>query len=358
MKDRRARVLQLVAEAYIDTAHPVASGQVAERLDVSSATVRNDFGTLESEGLLQQPHTSAGRIPTALGFRSYASCFLPPTPLSASQRRRLGLQLAGAAGDQFYALASRLASELSGYAVTVQLPPNDALRILEIHLAMLSSRRLLAVVVLENGVVRQLGVDLDPVPDDAVIDDAERNLRQLTLPVGEVPRALVAIAARAEEEMARTLLALASAWSDLQPPRTYSDGLSRLLSEPEGADPTFVRLVVAQVWRASWPPSRSEPRWVRSRWWVPPACGTPPRSPSRRSSGPRCPGPFRARIRPDREAAQACPRRPSGRLPNGISHNVSGPAELMLQTGTKQASSPRSRLCDDPGRPTLSSARL
>lgn len=247
MKDRQARVLQLVAEAYIDTAHPVASGQVAERLDVSSATVRNDFGTLESEGLLQQPHTSAGRIPTALGFRSYASCFLPPKPLSASQRRRLGLQLAGAAGDQFYALASRLASELSGYAVTVHLPPDDALHILEIHLAMLSSRRLLAVVVLENGVVRQLGVDLDPVPGDAVIDDAERNLRQLTLPVGEVPRALVAIAARAEEEMARTLLALASAWGALQPPRVYSDGLSRLLSEPEGADPTFVRLVVAQV---------------------------------------------------------------------------------------------------------------
>lgn len=247
MNDRRARVLQLVAEAYINTAHPVASGQVAERLDVSSATVRNDFGSLESVGLLQQPHTSAGRIPTALGFRSYASRFLPPTPLTASERRRLGLQLAGAAGDQFYALASRLASELSGYAVTVQLPPDDALHILEIHLAMLSSRRLLAVVVLENGVVRQLGVDLDPVPADAVIDDAERNLRQLALPVGEIPRALAAIAARADEELARTLAALASAWNALQPPRTYSDGLSRLLSEPEGSDPTFVRLVVAQV---------------------------------------------------------------------------------------------------------------
>lgn len=247
MNERRARVLQLVAEAYIETAHPVPSGQVAERLDVSSATVRNDFGSLESVGLLQQPHTSAGRIPTALGFRTYASRFLPPKPLSASARRRLGLQLAGAAGDQFYALASRLASELSGYAVTVQLPPDDALHILEIHLAMLSSRRLLAVVVLENGVVRQLGVDLDPVPDDVVIDDAERNLRQLTLPVGEVPRALAAIAARADHELARTLRALADAWDALQPPRTYSDGLSRLLSEPEGSDPTFVRLVVSQV---------------------------------------------------------------------------------------------------------------
>jgi heat-inducible transcriptional repressor len=247
MNERRARVLQLVAEAYIDTAHPVPSGQVAERLDVSSATVRNDFGSLESEGLLQQPHTSAGRIPTALGFHSYASRFLPPKPLSTSERRRLGLQLAGATGDQFYALASRLASELSGYAVTVRLPPDDALHILEIHLAMLSSRRLLAVVVLENGVVRQLGVDLDPVPDDEVIDDAERNLRQLTLPVGEVPRALAAIAARADEELARTLAALAAAWNSLQPPRTYSDGLARLLAEPEGSDPNFVRLVVSQV---------------------------------------------------------------------------------------------------------------
>lgn len=247
MNQRRARILQLVAEAYIETAHPVASGLVAEQLAVSSATVRNDFGTLESEGLLQQPHTSAGRIPTALGFHSYASRFLPPTPLTAGERRRLGLQLAGATGDQFYALASRLASELSGYAVTVSLPPDDALHILEIHLAMLSSRRLLAVVVLENGVVRQLAVDLDPVPGDAVIDDAERNLRQLALPVGQVPRALAAIAARADEELARTLAAVAAAWDSLQPPRTYSDGLWRLLGEPEGSDPTFVRLVVAQV---------------------------------------------------------------------------------------------------------------
>src|SRR5690606_8826089 len=145
MKERRARVLQLVAEAYIETAHPVPSGHVAERLDVSSATVRNDFGSLENQGLLQQPHTSAGRIPTVLGFRTYASSFLPPRPLSSRTRRQLGLQLAGAAGDQFYALASRLASELSGYAVTVKLPPDDALHLLEIHLSMLSSRRLLAV---------------------------------------------------------------------------------------------------------------------------------------------------------------------------------------------------------------------
>jgi len=205
MKERRSRVLQLVAEAYIETAHPVPSGHVAERLDVSSATVRNDFSSLENEGLLQQPHASAGRIPTPLGFRVYASRFLPPRPLPTRLRRQLDRQLDAAAGDQLYALASRLAAQLSGYAVTIRLPPDDALQILEIHLSTLSSRRLLAVVVLENGLVRQLGVDLDPVPGSGVIDDAERNLRQLTVPVGDVPRALSTLAAHAGEELARTL---------------------------------------------------------------------------------------------------------------------------------------------------------
>lgn len=247
MKERRSRVLQLVAEAYIETAHPVPSGHVAERLDVSSATVRNDFSSLENEGLLQQPHASAGRIPTPLGFRVYASRFLPPRPLPTRLRRQLDRQLDAAAGDQLYALASRLAAQLSGYAVTIRLPPDDELQILEIHLSTLSSRRLLAVVVLENGLVRQLGVDLDPVPGSGVIDDAERNLRQLTVPVGDVPRALSTLAAHAGEELARTLQALADAWHRLQAPRVYSDGLARLLSEPEGSDPSFVRLALAQV---------------------------------------------------------------------------------------------------------------
>ncbi len=240
-------MLQLVAEAYIETAHPVPSGHVAERLEVSSATVRNDFGSLESEGLLQQPHTSAGRIPTALGFRVYASKYLPPRPLPSRLRQQVGRQLGSAAGDQLYTLASKLAAQLSGYAVTIKLPPDDALQLLEIHLSTLSSRRLLAVVVLENGLVRQLGIDLDPVPGAGVIDDAERNLRQLTLPVGAVPQALESIAAGAEDELARTLRALADAWHGLQQPRVYTDGLTRLLAEPEGADPSFVRLVVAQV---------------------------------------------------------------------------------------------------------------
>jgi len=247
MNERHVRVLHMVAEAYIATAHPVPSLRIAEQLDVSSATVRNDFGTLEEGGLLQQPHTSAGRIPTALGFRNYALSQLPPKRMPGRWRSNLKRQLSSAEGDELFALASKLAAEMSGYAVLIRLPDDQTLNILEIHLSLLSSRRLLAVVVLENGLVRQIGIDLDPAPSESVIDDAERNLRQLTLPVSEVPGALRAIADRTEPELSRTLRAVAEAWGGLQQPRQFRDGLSRLLAEPEGQDPRFVRLVVEQV---------------------------------------------------------------------------------------------------------------
>ena len=204
MNERRARILRMVAESYIRTARPVASARIAERLELSSATVRNEFGALEEEGYLQQPHTSAGRIPTSRGFRSYALGCLPPRRLPERQRSQLVRQLLATNGDGLFALMARAAAELSGYAVVVRLPADDALHILEIHLSMLSAERLLAVVVLENGIVRQLSVDLAPPPADRVLDDAERNLRQLTLPLGEVPRALDAIASHADEELART----------------------------------------------------------------------------------------------------------------------------------------------------------
>src|SRR5690606_7844146 len=201
MNERHVRVLHMVAESYIATAHPVPSQRIAKQLDVSSATVRNDFGSLEDGGLLQQPHTTAGRIPTGAGLRVYAAAWLPPGRLPTRARAPLRAGLAGAEGDDLFMAASRVASQLSGYAVVVSLAPNEALRIVEIHLSMMSSRRLLAVIVFENGLVRQLGVDIDPTPTDDVIDDAERNLRQLTLPVGKVPGALRALAEGTSTEL-------------------------------------------------------------------------------------------------------------------------------------------------------------
>ncbi len=247
MNERQTHILDLVAETYIHSAYPVASSQIAERLNVSSATVRNDFAALEDEGYLQQRHTSAGRIPTTLGYKHYAHKFIPPEHLSSLQQRLLFERFRGVHGDDLLQQIASVASELSGYAVVVTLPEDTSLCTLEIHLSLLSSSKVLAVVVLENGLIRQLIVDLTPTPSEDTLRDAESNLRQLTLPMGLLPEALLDIAKRTHDELSRTLKALAEAWPNVNPPRVFSQGLKQVLSEPESSDPHFVRRIIEQT---------------------------------------------------------------------------------------------------------------
>ena len=247
MNERTAHILDLVTAHYITSAKPVASAQIAKQLGISSATVRNELAALEEAGYLVQPHTSAGRIPTAESYRRYARKFIPPKRLPKLQRELLKTRLKGAHGDTLLQQVANVTAELSGYAVVVSLPADDDLHTLEIHLSALSSTRLLAVIVLENGLIRQLVLDLAPTPDDGALRRAESDLRSLTVPVQHVPIALADIATRAEEEVARTFRALADAWPTMNPPRLFSQGLKNLLMEPESTDPEFVRMVVERV---------------------------------------------------------------------------------------------------------------
>ena len=72
---RKKQILKIVVESYIDTAEPLGSKAIAERMPekVSSATVRNELAELSDMGYLEQPHTSAGRIPSPLGYRLYVN---------------------------------------------------------------------------------------------------------------------------------------------------------------------------------------------------------------------------------------------------------------------------------------------
>jgi heat-inducible transcriptional repressor len=247
MNERRATILDLVTETYIRSVAPVASSHIAEQLQVSSATIRNELAALEDEGFLQQPHTSAGRIPTTRGYQQYAYKFIPPSELPLLQRKLVLEKLRSFHGDVLLQQLAHVTSELSGYAVVVTLPADDALKAIEIHLSPLSSTRLLAVVVLENGLIRQLTVDLEPAPSDSTLRDAESNLRQLTLPVSEVPKALLEIAKRVSDDLARTLRAIAESWPSVNPPRIFSQGVKQVLVEPESTNPTFVRKLLEQL---------------------------------------------------------------------------------------------------------------
>ena len=81
LDERKKKVLQAIVEEYINTAEPVSSGSITKGhgLDYSSATIRNDMAQLENIGFLDKPHTSAGRVPSAEGYRYYV-CLLYTSP--------------------------------------------------------------------------------------------------------------------------------------------------------------------------------------------------------------------------------------------------------------------------------------
>lgn len=97
MDERKLKILAAVVDEYIRTGEPVGSKTISKLPDinVSPATVRNDMAMLEQLGYLQQPHTSAGRIPTFNGYRIYIDKLMKPETLPAEEQKRLDEMIDG-----------------------------------------------------------------------------------------------------------------------------------------------------------------------------------------------------------------------------------------------------------------------
>ncbi|SDA09587.1 heat-inducible transcription repressor HrcA [Ruminococcus sp. YE71] len=93
MDSRKLKILQAVVDEYIVTGEPVGSKAIMAHVKASSATIRNEMAELEKQGYLEQPHTSAGRIPTYVGFRLYVDTLMERDPLSEEEKRRLDSML-------------------------------------------------------------------------------------------------------------------------------------------------------------------------------------------------------------------------------------------------------------------------
>ncbi|MEY2457180.1 MAG: heat-inducible transcriptional repressor [Acidimicrobiaceae bacterium] len=162
LDERKAAILRAVVEEYIETAQPVGSGHVAPAVNVSSATVRNELATLEQEGYLLQPHTSAGRVPTEKGYRYFVDSLAGPGTLGATQVQQVRSFFATAHGEleQMLHDTSRLLSDLTDHTAVVVGPPHEAATVRSVQLVGLGSGVALAVVVLSNGSIEKRTLDL------------------------------------------------------------------------------------------------------------------------------------------------------------------------------------------------------
>lgn len=161
LEDRRSEVLRALVEEHIKTGEPVSSRAVLERsrLNVSGATVRNDLAALEQEGLVQQPHTSAGRVPTVAGYRYYVDHLGPGRLRQAAQAK-----ISSLFGDVHVELSkllkatSTLLAEITDLPSVVVAPGFAKENVRAVHTVQVAADQVLVIAVTEGGrVVQQRG---------------------------------------------------------------------------------------------------------------------------------------------------------------------------------------------------------
>lgn len=156
--ERRLAVLRAIVEDYVATSEPVGSKALADRrtLGVSSATIRNDMAQLEVDGLIAQPHTSAGRIPTDKGYRLFVDQLDTIKPLTIAERRAIAAVMGRTIDfDDALDRAVRALASLTNQVAMVRYPALSSARLQHCELVTIATTRLLLVLITDNGRVEQ-----------------------------------------------------------------------------------------------------------------------------------------------------------------------------------------------------------
>jgi heat-inducible transcriptional repressor len=209
-EDRRLAVLRAIVEDYVTTHEPVGSKALVERhsLGVSPATIRNDMAVLEEEGLIAQPHTSAGRVPTDQGYRLFVDRLSGVKPLSAAEKRAIHQFLDSAVDlDDIMVRTVRLLAQITKQVAMVQYPSLTKSSVRHVELVPLSTTRLMVVVIADTGRVEQRVVECPGHLDEAQVADLRAKLGAALggQPFGQVPDLLTRLVEELPDEQRATL---------------------------------------------------------------------------------------------------------------------------------------------------------
>jgi heat-inducible transcriptional repressor len=241
LSERQKLILALVIRDYIENAQPVGSAHLVQRfnLEFSSATVRNDLQALTELGLLRQPHTSAGRVPTEEGYRYFVRQLMGHIELPVATKRTIAHQFyqAGHDVDRWMRLAASVLAHHSQAASLVTAPHSDEARFKHLELIGTHGRQVLMVTVLSGGDVRQQMLTLaEPVTQDQLSAVAAKITAICQgLPLEGIAGLTVQLDAL-ENDVVKLVVEDLRRSRDILGGEVYRDGLTHVLSEPEFAE--------------------------------------------------------------------------------------------------------------------------
>lgn len=246
ISERKKKILAAVVDEYIHTAEPVGSKAIAEHagLGCSSATIRNELAELVAMGYLEQPHTSAGRVPTPMGYRMYVNELMEKQKLTLEEtediNRRMNeklMQLDGTIHD-----VSRLASQLTDYPA-LALATRTAVTIKRFDIIYVDANTFIIVVMLSNNTVKNKLVHLPVSVDQHMVQKLSNlfNAGFTGISEDQITPILISSTERAADDTMGLTSVIAAftieVLSEAAAPSAVVTGENRLLSQPEFRDP-------------------------------------------------------------------------------------------------------------------------
>ncbi len=246
LSERKKKLLRVIVEEYIRTAEPVGSKAIAAMPDISfsSATIRNEMADLTQMGLLEQPHTSAGRVPSPAGYRFYIDELMQDYHLSADETKRLNqaMELKMQEFDKTISQVGKLISKLTNLPAYALTPAAQAPTVKHFDLLMVEAHSFILVVMTSGEVVKNklIKLPLDVTEQDLKLLSAVLNASLTDLPADAFTPELLDRVSRAAGITA-TLVPVVVDFTtqilqDLQKNAVYLTGQSKLLAQPEYRD--------------------------------------------------------------------------------------------------------------------------
>lgn len=249
LAERRRRILNIVIQEFVKTAQPVGSNAIVQNYDlgVSAATIRNDLAFLEEEGLLTHPHTSAGRVPTDEGYRYFVQHLLTEVELPHDERSAIRIQFKQARQelDQWLRLSTAVLARTSQSAALATAPRSAKSHFKHLELVGIHDTKVLLVLVLQDGTVKQQLLDLDEPMEQQELSQVSNELNdQLT----RVDAVTVVTKAHTLSPFARQVAVLIGEIMERidnhMSGQIYRDGLVQILEAPDFVGADHVRKIV------------------------------------------------------------------------------------------------------------------
>ena len=246
LSERKRKILKAIVESYVATAEPVGSKAIAASLDVklSSATIRNEMAEMTSLGLLEQPHTSAGRVPSPQGYRIYVNELMNEHRLSLEETQRINgaLKQRISQFDELLADAGKLVSEMTSYPVYTAAAPQQGHTAKRFDLIRVDATTVIAVILLDDDTAVNRVMRFPDGIEESLVKKLGTvfNASFTGLTAEEIDGALVQAAERSLNDDSGAAAAIAAftvqTLTPKTPPRPVLAGASNILSLPEYRD--------------------------------------------------------------------------------------------------------------------------